>query len=128
MSRRERRGANAVEFALTVPFMILLLGGVFDYGFYFTNRGHVYQAALAGVRAGAVIDGEAAAIIAADNACEATMTAFGLPANGCTGSAVFVNGERTIQMDVSVTHTGIIVASVMPSDITFVMAMRMENQ
>ena len=33
--RRDDRGASAVEFALVVPFFVLLVFGIIQYGWYF---------------------------------------------------------------------------------------------
>jgi len=35
---RTRRGANAVEFALIAPLLVVMLAGVTDYGWYFGER------------------------------------------------------------------------------------------
>ena len=35
---RSRRGANAIEFALTAPVLIFLILGIMDYGWFFLNR------------------------------------------------------------------------------------------
>lgn len=56
MRRREHgdRGAAAVEFALVVPVLVLLLFGMIDYGLYFTNRLAVQQGAHAAAREAAI--------------------------------------------------------------------------
>lgn len=36
--RRQRRGSNAVEFALTLPVYLALFFGITDYGWYFSQR------------------------------------------------------------------------------------------
>lgn len=56
MRRREigDRGAAAVEFALVVPVLLLLLFGMIDYGLYFSNRLAVQQGAHDGAREAAI--------------------------------------------------------------------------
>ena len=39
MRRNERRGANAIEFALTFPVFIMMLFGFVDFGAYFAGQG-----------------------------------------------------------------------------------------
>lgn len=48
------RGAAAVEFALVVPVILLLLFGIIDYGFMLSFRQSISQAAAEGARAAAV--------------------------------------------------------------------------
>lgn len=38
MKRRTERGASAVEFALVVPLLLLILGGVFNFGLAFSQK------------------------------------------------------------------------------------------
>ncbi len=48
-----RRGANAVEFALLLPFLTLIMGGLVDFGWFFYREGLVTNALRDAVRAGA---------------------------------------------------------------------------
>ncbi|ANH38953.1 TadE-like protein [Nocardioides dokdonensis FR1436] len=53
--RREReRGAAAVEFALVVPLLLLLVFGIISYGYMLSFRQAISQAAAEGARAAAV--------------------------------------------------------------------------
>ena len=56
--RRDARGATALEFALVAPILIMMLGGIIDYGNYFATAHAVQQtvndaarAAIGGVTA-----------------------------------------------------------------------------
>jgi protein-arginine kinase activator protein McsA len=40
--RKQRRGAAAIEFALTLPLMMSILLGIIEFGFYLNNK-QVYQ-------------------------------------------------------------------------------------
>ncbi|MDT0203264.1 TadE/TadG family type IV pilus assembly protein [Nocardioides sp. AE5] len=51
---RDESGASAVEFALVFPVLALLLFGIISYGYMFTVRQAMTQAAAEGARAGAV--------------------------------------------------------------------------
>ena len=47
-----RRGVEAVEFAMVMPVMLLLTFGAIDYGWYFWNQALATNAVLAGMRTG----------------------------------------------------------------------------
>jgi Flp pilus assembly pilin Flp len=88
-ARRGERGAAAVEFALVVPFLLLILFGIISYGFMLSVRQSISQAAGEGARAAAVtlVDGNkrAAAITAIDDALS-----YGL---SCDGTNLLRSGE-----------------------------------
>ena len=52
--RREERGAAAVEFALVVPLLLLILFGIISYGYLLSFRQALSQGAAEGARAAAV--------------------------------------------------------------------------
>ena len=53
--RMGEQGASAVEFALILPILMLLIGGVVDYGRYFFTEIQLTNAAREGARAGIVL-------------------------------------------------------------------------
>lgn len=53
--QRNRRGMNAVEFALIATPLFLVVFGSIDYGWYFGVRHILHDAAYEGVRRGAVV-------------------------------------------------------------------------
>ena len=55
------RGAAAVEFALVLPLLLLLLGGIIDFGFAFNTQISLTHAAREGVRHYAIHEDEEAA-------------------------------------------------------------------
>lgn len=52
---RDRRGANAIEFALILPVFVMLMMGVMEYSWFFFQRSTIVNAVRDGCRAGAVI-------------------------------------------------------------------------
>ena len=52
--RRHERGAAAVEFAIVVPLLLLLLFGIISYGYMLSFRQAISQGAAEGARAAAV--------------------------------------------------------------------------
>jgi len=54
--RRERRGANAIEFALTLPAFLAMILGSMEYGVIFMTQAGLDNAVSIGCREGAMID------------------------------------------------------------------------
>lgn len=53
-SRLRRRGANAVEFALIMPVLIMFIGGIADYGWFFWREALATNSLREAVRAGSL--------------------------------------------------------------------------
>lgn len=53
---RHRRGHNAIEFALTLPFFLMLVLGLMDYGFLFAMQAGIDNATAMSCREGALAD------------------------------------------------------------------------
>lgn len=56
LRRRNRRGANAIEFALVAPVLMAMMLGVVDYGWYFFRESLVTNALRTAVRSGSILD------------------------------------------------------------------------
>lgn len=54
--RAERRGANAIEFAMTLPFFLMVVLGMMDYGYLFAMQSSLDNAVALSCREGAMID------------------------------------------------------------------------
>lgn len=52
----KQRGANIIEFALTLPFFVLLFLGVIDYGWVYASQAGINAAASMACREGAMVD------------------------------------------------------------------------
>ena len=55
-ARRKRRGANAMEFGLTLPVFIMVTMGMIEFGWYFSRVALLNSALMDGCREGALID------------------------------------------------------------------------
>ncbi len=55
MIQHPRRGANAIEFALTLPIFVAILLAIFEFSWMFFMRSTIIHAVRDGCRAGAVI-------------------------------------------------------------------------
>jgi len=61
--RRHGRGQGLVEFALILPFLLLLMLGIIEFGYIFTVYSGMFNAARAGVRHGIVNPKDTAGIV-----------------------------------------------------------------
>ncbi|MFW6776249.1 TadE/TadG family type IV pilus assembly protein [Nocardioides sp. CPCC 205120] len=84
---RDQRGAAAVELALVLPILLLLVFGIIAYGYMLSFRGSMSQAAAEGAREAAVnvnaADRETAAMRAVDDALRAYGVSCGDPGMSC---------------------------------------------
>lgn len=78
--RRRRRGANALEFALTAPVAITILAGMIDFGWFFYQQQGVQTATRDGVRTASVVRIEQDPVTVAENATFNALNRAGLPA------------------------------------------------
>lgn len=100
-----RRGASAIEFALAVPVILLLVGGIIDLSMYMSVYSAVTSAARDGCRYGATIndydvpaDGdelEAAAVAQARTSLENAGYTCG---GGCSITAAWNDDRSTYEM------------------------------
>jgi len=55
MTGRGRRGSSAIEFALTLPILIVILAGILEYGWYLFQLSNVVHAVRDGARIGVTV-------------------------------------------------------------------------
>jgi Flp pilus assembly protein TadG len=139
-TRRGERGAAAVEFALVLPVLLMIVLGAIDWGWYFYVRQVVTNAAREGARAGAV-NAVSAAGAEADGRAAATayLNGLSLAAGGRSVSATTLDlplGGTTLHtVQVVVTYpvgslTGFSLpgfTSLAPSTVTATAQMRREG-
>lgn len=131
-AHRDARGAAAVEFALILPILLILVFGIINYGDMLSVRQSVSQAASEGARAAAVNPGSNAAKIAAAkeavggalDAQDQECTGWGAGAGQCNVTIAACAGEPTkqcatvkvdIQYDAIIAGFGI----VLPDNLTY---------
>jgi Flp pilus assembly protein TadG len=89
-TRRLERGAAAVEMAIILPLLVLLLGGMVDYGRFFFTQIQLTNAAREGARA-AIVGGDPVMRATAAGGTtpgwvSMTLASNVLPTTGCGGS------------------------------------------
>lgn len=93
--QRSEHGAAAVEFALVVPFLCLILFGIISYGYMLSFRQSLSQGAAEGARAAAVAPSTyttAQKTTAAINAVNQALGSYGV---SCSGTSMKRNGVTT---------------------------------
>ena len=102
--RKKERGAAAVEFALILPLLMVILFGTIDWGWYFFVQQIVNNAAREGARVGSLtVPGTSGAAATASAQAEAQATTY-LTAAGLDGGKATVTPVVTptfVQVTVS---------------------------
>lgn len=133
---RSRRGANAIEFALTAPIFFGIMLALMDYGWFFANQAGLDNATANGCREGALQDpadkktpkpiahakGEIktrAAMFCDDN-CITTVLDL--------NSGVYAIPQRSLQCSTSMTFAPLVGFAPVPKTITSTSFYRLEWQ
>jgi Flp pilus assembly protein TadG len=101
---REQRGATAVEFALIVPLLIVLVLGIAEFGRAFQVQGTLAAAAREGVRVMALQNDQAAAKTAVRNSATSlnpTITDSEIAVDPPTGCPSVTGGTATVRLTIT---------------------------
>jgi Flp pilus assembly protein TadG len=106
---REERGASAVEFALIVPLLIVLVLGIAEFGHAFQVQGTLSAAAREGVRAMALRNNPADAKQAVRTAASSlnpgvTDAQIGIKVVGSTATTCPVTGAGSTAVRLTITY------------------------
>lgn len=126
---RRRRGANAVEFALTFPIVLLMMGAVTDWGWYFTQQMSLSAAVRDAVRVGAMTSRDAGPDEAASEALAARLVADGH--SGQVWLDVRVEGQsqnESLHVGVEIPFKGPIGVVPVPKSLRASQTLRLEDQ
>ncbi len=124
---RSSYGGAAVEFAIVLPVLLLLVLGAIDWGWYFFVEQVVTNAAREGARAGSLQGGT---LSDAEDQCQAYLTAASLDPSkitgACTGTATTVSGAPAVQVTVSYASGSLtgFMGTLVPTNATAVAVMR----
>lgn len=83
--RGDVRGAAAVEFALIMPILLMLVFGIIGYGYMLSFRQAISQGAAEGARAAAVAQADSAQMTDAIDALNEALDSYGVRCAGPTG-------------------------------------------
>jgi Flp pilus assembly protein TadG len=104
---RTERGASAVEFAIVLPVLFLVIAGIVDFGRYFFTQIQVTNAAREGARAAVVLPNPAASDMTAITQ-RALAGAAGVPGVGASVVATCPAASSNATVQVTATFDWII--------------------
>jgi Flp pilus assembly protein TadG len=126
---RQRRGANAIEFALVLPVLLTILFGTMDYGWYFFQRMGLTEAVSDAARAASVVAQEGNVQSTAQTQFNLTSTAMkvaGTPVVTAASSGVYPN--QVVTVTATVPYAAIVGIVPTPPNVSASVTMRREDQ
>lgn len=103
--KRARRGGSAIEFALTLPVLLVMFGGVIEYGWFFFHQQAVLSAIRDGTRFGVTISQDEDPDYEAEVRAKEVLEGFSLPCEDeadCQVEATFlVDDYDFLRLDIA---------------------------
>ena len=132
---RNRRGASALEFALTLPIVMIVLAGILEYGWYLFQLSNVVHALRDGTRIGVTVPLEhpTPPTTRAEEHARAVMNGLGVPCEegeGCVVTAVIRPSDDfdVLNLTIEVDYTPIVGLLPSPSLLQGTFTMMMQEQ
>jgi hypothetical protein len=127
--RSRRRGSEAIEFALTLPWFLLLLSGVMDFSWYFFTTWRLSASLREGARIGSVTPEADDPVGVAEDEAETRGGDYGLVWTATpTAEVVGDPPQRRLELTGSVEVTKLIGLVPMPGIATNTVVYRLEDQ
>lgn len=129
-----RRGASAIEFALTLPVVIVIFSAIIEYGWVFFHQSAALGAVRDGVRLGVTYAPDDGPEAAAENRTRAVLSGYGLDCSdtlSCVVTAVVVDdgvNYATLTVQVQRAYEPMFALMPTPSNINAQMTMVLETQ
>ena len=132
---RIRRGASALEFALTLPVVLVILAGILEYGWYLFQLANVVHALRDGARIGVTVplDDATPPTARAESHARAVLSGLGVPCDSGGGCVVVASIGSTGEVDVlnlsiEVDYTPVVGLLPSPSHLHGTFTMMMQEQ
>ncbi len=123
----DERGANLVEFAIVMPFLVLLLLGIVEFGWVFSQNNDIRHGAREGARAAAVNIGDNNTLHTSTcDSMDLTSTATVKFEDSASGAVGEVAAVQVVASPNSLSGLGLIEA-VLPSTLTSTIEFRLEQ-
>lgn len=94
-----RRGAAAVEFALTMPVLLVMIFGVLDLSWYIRGATAVVNATREGLRMGVTVAQEDGPDAMADEQIQAVLLGYGIDCEGAYACEIEVTSTQVDGLD-----------------------------
>lgn len=127
LKRGNEKGANLVEFALLAPLLILLLLGIIEFGWLFSQNNDVKHGAREGARAAAVDAGDITAL--RDRVCDSMDTASNVTVEFDTLTGTDIGDTASVSVVASPSSlSGLgLIETFLPSTLTSTIEFRLEQ-
>jgi hypothetical protein len=131
--RTGRRGNAAVEFAMTLPLLLLIVSAILDYGWYLTQAANVMHSVREGARYGVTLSQEDGPDAGAVDQTEAALRALGIDCGGlatCSVNATlgFTGGLNSLEVQAEIVYVPLMGIVPTPSVLQGSMTMALEDQ
>lgn len=104
----DRRGSEALEFAITTPLILALFSLIVDFGWFASHQGSVYAAAADGARAASMTPLEEDPLGAARLHAERTLLDAEISgANVVVSETSLSNGELAVRVEIDAPYSGL---------------------
>jgi hypothetical protein len=128
-SATRRRGSEAIEFALTLPWFLLLLSGVMDFSWYFFTTWRLSASLREGARIGSVTSEADDPVGTAEDEAETRGDNYGLTWTSTpTGEVVDDPPQRRLELSGSVEVQKLIGLVPLPTIASSTVVIRLEDQ
>ena len=131
--RTGRRGNAAVEFAMTLPLLLLIVSAILDYGWYLSQAANVMHSVREGARYGATLAQDDSPDSGAVDQTEAALRALGIDCGGLATCSVnasigFTGGLNSLEVQAEIAYVPLMGIVPTPSVVQGSMTMALEDQ
>lgn len=128
--RTLRRGSEVVEFAVSLPILLILVSGMIDFGWYYYQQSRLHDAVRHGARLGAVAEQEDGPLARASAGVTEQLTVAQVPFTPVitTRFTYDATGDQLIEVGATAPYVGLWALLNTPYRLQATVVMRMEDQ
>lgn len=125
-----RRGSEVIEFAVSLPILLILVSGMIDFGWYYFQQSRLHDAMRHGARVGAVTEQEDGPLGAAQAAALEQLTVSQVPFTPVitTRFTYDATGDQLVEVGATAPYVGLWALLNTPYRLEATVTMRMEDQ
>jgi Flp pilus assembly protein TadG len=129
---KNRRGGQAVEFALILPILLMVFSGIIDYSWYFHNQNILTQAIRSASRGASVLDSQESELTPCNFATEevnSNLNDMGISNQGRSISSQIISGsESRLEVLIDQPYQPLFGLTLVPQSILVKTVVRLEDQ